>query len=56
MLEEFGLIFKCHNLNSLELPLDVNLDEDTFKIYVTDTELFIAMLEDVTTNNIINEI
>ena len=53
-LEEFGLICKCHNLNNLELPLDGNKDEDTFKIYVTDTGLFIAMLEDGTTDNIIN--
>ena len=53
-LEEFGLICKCHNLNNLELPLDANMDEDTFKIYVTDTGLFIAMLEDGTTDNIIN--
>lgn len=53
-LEEFGLICKCHNLNNLELPLDGNKDEDAFKIYVTDTGLFIAMLEDGTTDNIIN--
>lgn len=53
-LEEFGLISKCHNLNNLELPLDGNKDENTFKIYVTDTGLFIAMLEDGTVNNIIN--
>ena len=53
-LEEFGLICKCHNLYNLELPLDGNKDEDTFKIYVTDTGLFIAMLEDGTTDNIIN--
>lgn len=53
-LEEFGLICKCHNLNNLELPLNGNKDEDTFKIYVTDTGLFVAMLEDGTTDNIIN--
>ena len=53
-LEEFGLICKCHNLNNLELPLDGNKDEDIFKIYVTDTGLFIAMLEEGTADNIIN--
>ena len=53
-LEEFGLICKCHNLINLELPLDGNKDEDTFKIYVTDTGLFIAMLEEGTVDNIIN--
>lgn len=53
-LEEFGLICKCNNLNNLELPLDGNKDEDTFKIYVADTGLFVAMLEDGTSDNIIN--
>ena len=53
-LEEFGLICKCHNLNNLELPLDGNKDEDIFKIYVTDTGLFIAMLEDGSVDDIIN--
>lgn len=53
-LEEFGLICKCHNLNNLELPLDGNKNDDVFKIYITDTGLFIAMLEDGTTDNIIN--
>lgn len=53
-LEEFGLICKCYNLNSLELPLAGNKDEDSFKIYVTDTGLFIAMLEEGTVDNIIN--
>jgi len=53
-LEEFGLICKCHNLLNLELPLDGNEDPDTFKIYVTDTGLFIAMLEEGTIDNIIN--
>ena len=53
-LEEFGLISKCYNLNNLELPLDGNKEEDAFKIYVTDTGLFIAMLEEGTVDNIIN--
>ena len=53
-LEEFGLICKCHNLNNFELPLDGNKEEDTFKIYVTNTGLFVAMLEEGTVDNIIN--
>lgn len=53
-LEEFGLICKCHNLINLELPLDGNKDEDSFKLYVTDTGLFIAMLEEGSVDNIIN--
>lgn len=53
-LEEFGLICKCHNLFNLELPLEGNKDDNTFKIYVTDTGLFTAMLEEGTVDNIIN--
>ena len=53
-LEEFGLICKCYNLNNLELPLNGNKDDNTFKIYVADTGLFTSMLEDGTTDNIIN--
>ena len=53
-LEEFGLISKCYNLKNLELPLDGNKDLDCFKIYVNDTGLFMAMLEEGMCNNIIN--
>ncbi len=53
-LEEFGLIKKCYNLSNLELPLDAYKDSDVFKIYVADTGLFVAMLEDGTCDNIIN--
>ncbi len=53
-LEEFGLINLCLNLNSLELPLDGNADDDIFKMYVADTGLFVAMLEEGSMNNIIN--
>lgn len=53
-LEEFGLISICYNLNSLELPLDGNKNNEAFKVYVTDTGLFTAMLEKGTTNNILN--
>lgn len=53
-LEEFGLIKLCNNLNTLELPLNGNSCEDIFKIYVTDTGLFVAMLEEGSMDNIIN--
>ncbi len=53
-LEEFGLIKLCFNLNSLELPLDGNVSQDIFKIYVADSGLFVAMLEDGSMDNIIN--
>lgn len=54
-LDEFGLIKLCLNLNSLELPLDGNANDDIFKIYVADSGLFVAMLEDGSMNNIIND-
>ena len=53
-LEEFGLIKLCFNLNLLELPFDGNSSDNIFKIYVVDSGLFIAMLEDGSINNIIN--
>ncbi len=53
-LEEFGLIDLCYNLNVLELPLDGNATDDVFKMYVADTGLFVAMLEEGSMNNIIN--
>ncbi len=53
-LEEFGLIKLCFNLNSLELPLAGNASGDIFKIYVADSGLFVAMLEEGSMDNIIN--
>ncbi len=41
-------------MNSLELPLEGNKDEDIFKLYVADSGLFVAMLEKGATNNILN--
>ncbi len=53
-LEEFGLIRLCYNLNSLQLPLNGNKCEDIFKIYVVDSGLLIAMLDEGSVNDIIN--
>ena len=47
-LEDAGIISRCHNLNMLELPLDGNLIQDIFKVYMADIGLLIAMLEDGT--------
>lgn len=44
-LEDAGIITLCYNLSNLELPLEGNKIEDVFKIYVTDTGLFVSMLE-----------
>ena len=53
-LEEFGLAKLCYNLNTLELPLEGNKNEECFKLYVTDTGLFSAMLGYETYNEILN--
>ncbi len=47
-IEDAGIIQRCHNLNITELPLAGNVDENTFKIYMTDIGLLISMLEDGT--------
>ena len=52
-LEEYGLINRAYNLNTLELPLEGNKDKSTFKIYMADTGLFVAMLDERTANSIL---
>jgi len=47
-IEDAGIISRCYNLSLPELPLDGNAMEDVFKVYMKDTGLFIAMLEDGT--------
>ena len=47
-IEDAGIINRCYNLDLPELPLDGNAIEDKFKVYVSDTGLFVAMLEDGT--------
>ncbi len=44
-IEDAGIIVRCYNLNNLELPLDGNADNDVFKVYMSDTGLFVSMLE-----------
>ena len=47
-IEDAGIIARCYNLFITELPLDGNADQDTFKVYMRDTGLFVSMLEDGT--------
>ena len=47
-IEDAGIISRCYNLTITELPLDGNAEPDIFKVYMRDTGLFIAMLEDGT--------
>ena len=47
-IEDAGIIHRCYNTEITELPLDGNAIQDQFKVYMADTGLFIAMLEDGT--------
>ena len=52
-IEDAGIIHRCYNLQITELPLDGNAIQDQFKVYMADTGLFIAMLEDGTASSIL---
>ncbi len=52
-IEDAGILRHCYNLSVPELPLNGNSKEDTFKIYMADTGLFISMLEDGTQADIL---
>lgn len=47
-IEDCGIITRCYNLSSPQLPLDGNSINDVFKVYMQDTGLFVSMLEDGT--------
>lgn len=47
-MEDAGIIIRCRNLSITELPLEGNAIEDSFKVYMRDTGLFVSMLEDGT--------
>lgn len=53
-LIDAGILSKCYNLSNLELPLEGNKIENVFKLYINDTGLFIAMLEDGSVSEILN--
>ena len=43
-LKDAGLALICHNLNTPQIPLQGNYDEEKFKIYFFDTGLLLSML------------
>ena len=45
-LYDAGIINFCYNLSKPELPLEGNASSDCFKVYMKDTGLLLAMLED----------
>lgn len=52
-IEDAGIISRCYNLSTTELPLDGNAEEDVFKVYMRDCGLFVSMLEDGTQYDIL---
>lgn len=53
-LVDSGIVSKCYNLHTLELPLEGNKFENIFKLYLNDTGLLMAMLEDGSSFEILN--
>ncbi|MCL2311375.1 MAG: AAA family ATPase [Firmicutes bacterium] len=53
-LFDAGIINFCYRLSGLELPLEGNAKSDEFKVYMRDTGLLMAMLEDDVQKEIIN--
>ncbi|MGN1343187.1 MAG: ATP-binding protein [Traorella sp.] len=47
-IEDAGIITRCYNLSTPQLPLDGNVKKDIFKVYMKDCGLFVSMLEDGT--------
>ena len=44
-LVDYGLINYCYNLRMIDVPFEGNKKDDVFKLYVSDTGLFMAMLD-----------
>ncbi len=53
-LEDTGIITKVHNVTIPSCPLSINAIQNQFKIYPTDIGILISMLEDGTTEAIMN--
>ncbi len=53
-LYDAGIIDFCYNLAIPELPFEGNSRSDTFKVYMRDTGLLVAMLDDGTQQDIID--
>ena len=53
-LYDAGVINFCYNLSTPELPLEGNAKSDSFKVYMCDTGLLVAMLEDGSQEDVID--
>ena len=54
-LEKAGLVLRCFNVNALETPLSLNVDETYFKVFISDTGLLMAMYPVVTMRDFLND-
>lgn len=45
-IADMGIALLCKNVNALEAPLAAYAQEDFFKLYMADTGLLVAMLDD----------
>ena len=52
-IEDAGIIRRCYNLSITELPLSGNAMQDSFKVFMADTGLFISMLDEGTQSDIL---
>ena len=53
-IEDAGIIARCYNLSITELPLDGNAIPEIFKVYMRDTGLLVAMLDEGTAEDIMD--
>lgn len=53
-LHDAGIVTFCHNLEKIDLPLEGNAVDSEFKVYMADTGLLVAMLEDGSQADVIN--
>lgn len=53
-IEDAGIVRRCYNLHSPELPFSGNAIQSNFKIYMADTGLFISMLDEGTQFDVLN--
>lgn len=52
-IEDAGIVRRCYNMQTPELPLSGNAIQDCFKVYMADTGLFISMLDEGTQADIL---
>lgn len=54
-LEKSGLILRCYNTKALESPLSLNADETSFKAFISDTGILMAMYPLITLREFLND-